>query len=176
MIWESSYWKEPLLASAQWLSRVRLSEKTSDKTYVRIEKAVFLGFYSIRKLLDSRKLSDVTTLLSFKLEWHPNRIQVNQFNWQKLEKLYDTNVLRAETRDIRFLSNLFIHSYIFLTVEGDGRLKGFFVSSDRDRNKKVYFVDLRHVLTAFRTVGRDYPVDVMCSWEPSIADYKTSAK
>ena len=176
MIWESSYWKEPLLASARWLLHVRLSERSSERTYVRIEREVFFGFYSIRKLLDSQKISDSTKLLSFDLRWHPNTKHVDHLNWHKLDKLYDLNVSRTETRDIRFLCNQFIHSYVFLPAEDNRRLEGFFVSSDRDRNRKVYFVELRHVLTAFRTVGRDNPSEVRLVRDPKTGDFEFSAK
>ena len=44
MIWESSYWKEPLLKSATWLRKIRLSENTQERTFVRIEKELFIGF------------------------------------------------------------------------------------------------------------------------------------
>jgi hypothetical protein len=47
---ESRYWKTPLLRAATWLERVQIQEQTPERTYVRIERELFLGFYVIRKL------------------------------------------------------------------------------------------------------------------------------
>ncbi len=157
MIWESQYWKDPLLKSADYLRRVRLNEKTSEKTFVRIEKELFIGVYAVRKILDTFKVSDSTKKMKFDLVVHPAIRRVDYLNWHHLDKNYDLSSHKAETKDIRFLCNQFMHSYVFITSEIDGRLNGFFVASDRDRHSKCYFVDLEHVLNIFRTVGRDYP-------------------
>jgi len=157
VIWDSHYWKEPLLKSARYLRRVRLNESTSERTHMRIEKELFLGFYSVRKLLDTFTVSDSTKRMQFELSFYPALRMVDQFNWHHLQKNYDLSESESETRDIRFLCNQFIHSYVFLTSEADNRIDGFFVASDRDRHTKCYFAELCHVLTAFRTVGNDYP-------------------
>ena len=65
MIYESHYWKEPLLASAKWLSKLRLIENTRETTYVKLEKELMLGFYSVRKLIETIKISDSTKKLKF---------------------------------------------------------------------------------------------------------------
>jgi hypothetical protein len=157
MIWESQYWKDPLLKSAEYLRRVRLAENTSERTFVRIEKEIFLGFYAVRKLLDTFKVSDSTKEMKIDLVVHPAIRRVDYLNWHQLDKNYDLNLRKSETKDIRFLCNQFVHSYVFMTSEIEGRLNGFFVTSDRDRHSKCYFVDVEHVLKIFRTVGRDYP-------------------
>jgi len=53
MIHESSYWKEPLLAAADCLSEIRIDEEEPDDDLARVEREVLIGFYSIRKLLDT---------------------------------------------------------------------------------------------------------------------------
>jgi len=51
MIWESAYWKQPLLKAAAYLQRVKITNRTKESTFVKIERELFIGFYSIRKLL-----------------------------------------------------------------------------------------------------------------------------
>jgi hypothetical protein len=59
---------------------------------------------------------------------------------------------------LEFFCNLFIHSFVFVPEQQEnGSLADASVSSDRTRKEKLYFVDLAHILKAFRTVGRDYP-------------------
>ena len=157
MIWESCYWKEPLLKAAKWLRSIRLGENTQERTYVRIEKEIFWGFYSIRKLLDARtKLSDHTYELRFSLKTFKNVKKVDELNWHKLDELYDLEDSNIEQRDIRYLCNQFIHSFVFIP-SGETRLEGIYIASDRIRNQKLYFVSLDQILRAFRAVGRDYP-------------------
>ena len=89
MIYDSFYWKEPLLQTANWLRRVRLSERTSERTYVRVEREVFVGFYSIRKLFDTLLDPEVA-------EAFPNGEAVNE----ALRSLI--NLAKASTRHPAF--------------------------------------------------------------------------
>ena len=157
MIWESGYWKDPLLKSADYLRRVRLTDKTTERTFVRIEKEVLMGFYSVRKLLDTYKVSDKCKRQRYDLLWHKNIKTVTYLNWHHVDELYDLENDNTETRDIRFVCDKFIHSYIFLPDEDEGRLRGFFVTTDRLKNVKCYFVSIDDVVSIFRSVGRDYP-------------------
>ena len=163
MIYESVYWKDPLLSAAKWLRSIRISERTRESTFVRIEKEILVGFYSIRKLFDTHKVSDSTKEITYTLTWFPklpNAKPVDQLNWHQLDKLYDMSTENKEKRDIRYLCNQFIHSYVFVMC-GEFRINGFFVVSDKFRNKKVYYVPLSDILHAFRLVGRDYPASIL---------------
>lgn len=156
MIWESSHWKEPLLKSATWLRKIRFGENTQERTYVKIEKEIFIGFYSIRKLLETVKITDATKNKKYEIEWYPNIKQVNYINWHKIDELYDLNKRNKEYRDIRYICNLFIHSYVFIISEEEN-LNGIYVSSDSIKNKKIYFISIENILSIYRLVGRDYP-------------------
>jgi hypothetical protein len=175
MIWESCYWKEPLIKSASYLRRVRLTERTTERTFVRIEKEVLMGFYSVRKLLDTYKVSDKCKQQKYDLMWHQNIKKVTYMNWHHIDELYDLNRSNSESRDIRFLCDKFIHSYIFLPVEGESGLDGFFVTSDRLKNDKCYFVSLDNVVSIFRSVGRDYPSNFQQTVNPESGEIESSA-
>jgi hypothetical protein len=52
MIWESCYWKEPLLEMAGRLRALKAGRhRLTEKRLVELERDIFIGFYSIRKLL-----------------------------------------------------------------------------------------------------------------------------
>ena len=157
MISESRYWKRPLLKVATWLQKLELSKDTVDRTLVRVEKELFLGFYTVRKLLETFKVSDSTRQLKFEIVWFPNIKSVDYFNAHRLHELFDLAMPTVEVRDIGFLCNQFIHSFIFSTVTMDNHIEGFFVSSDRARNERLYFIEVDRVVSIFRTVGQDYP-------------------
>jgi hypothetical protein len=156
MIWESSDWKEPLLKTANYLRRVRFSDNTSEKTLVRIEKEVLIGFYSVRKLLDTFKVSDSTKALKFKVTYFKNIKKITYHNWHHIDELYDLSKADYEVRKIRNICDLFIHSYIYMP-SGDFKITGFYVTSDLTKDKKCYFISIDILLSIFRTVGRDYP-------------------
>jgi hypothetical protein len=158
MIWESCYWKEPLLKTASWLRRFRMHDGTRESTLVKIEKEIMIGFYAIRKLIEAHKVSDSTTSSHYQISWFPNHEPTCHLNWHKIDVLYDLNQETKESRDLRFLCNRFIHSYVFITdTETDGHLSGIFVASDKDRNQKLYYVSMDTIIKIFRLVGRDYP-------------------
>jgi hypothetical protein len=169
MIWESSYWKEPLLDAATWLRRVRFRENTSEKTLVRIEKEIFLGFYSVRKLLETIKVSDATKKQQYELTWHQNIKPVDWLNNHKINDLYDLQASSQESCDIGFICNLFIHSYVFV-IAGEDKLDGIYVASDRTKNKKLYFISIETILAILRLVGRDYPVHAVYEREPETGE------
>lgn len=166
MIFESQYWKEPLLESARWLSKLRLSEGSRESTYVRLEKELMIGFYSVRKLIETIKVSDSTKDIKFNIEWHKNIKNVDWLNHAFLHENYDLTKSCKEQRDIEFICNLFVHSYVFV-VSGNGPLEGVFVSTDRQKNKRVYFVSLKNIVQIFRVVGRDYPRESMFIRQPN---------
>ena len=157
MIYESAYWKEPLIKTAKWLVCVRLSERTQERTFVRIEKEVFLSFYSIRKLIEALKVSDNIRDAKTVLAWHPNLNHVHHMNWEHIDLLYDLNTINKEERDVLFLCNQFIHSFVFSIYEQEGRIGGFYVTSDFNKNRKLYRVSLDQVVVLFRLIGRNYP-------------------
>jgi hypothetical protein len=158
MIYESRYWKQPLLRAATWLERLRLGEANEERALARVERELFLGFYSIRKLLDPFKIAPRTRTMMFMLTWSPCVKEVDYMNAHRIDELFDLDVRHTEQRDLAFLCNQFIHSYVFAPVQHeDGALAGAYVASDRARNEKLYFVELDQILLAFRTVGRDYP-------------------
>lgn len=160
MIQESCYWKAPLIRSANWLERLHIKEETAKRSLVRVERVLFVGFYGIRKLLETFKLSPSTRALKFSLLWSPCIKTVDYMNAHRIEELFDLEITNTEERSLEFLCNQFIHSYIFSPVQGeDGSLAGVFISSDRIKKDKVFFVDIDHILAAFRTVGSDYPAE-----------------
>lgn len=168
---ESVHWKNQLLSAAKWLRSVKLSECSGSTTYFRVEKEIFLGFYSIRKLFDTYKVSDAAKAVAYELTWYRNTKPVSHLNWHKVDECYNLSTEHTETRDIRYLCNQFIHSYIFL-IAGEFRIEGFFVASDRVRNVRVYFVPLSDVLHAFRVVACDCPSKVEFVRDPQTGELR----
>jgi hypothetical protein len=71
VIHDSRYWKVPLLRIATWLEQLRFKNDTREKSLARVERDIFIGFYSIRKLMATFKVSDLTRQLLVILKTYP---------------------------------------------------------------------------------------------------------
>jgi hypothetical protein len=58
MIYKSSFWKDDLVKQARFLGSKTNQKRWAESSSARLEQAVMLGFYSIRKLNEARKISD----------------------------------------------------------------------------------------------------------------------
>lgn len=161
MIHDSKHWKQPLLRTASLLSSLRFKEtETTERALARVEREIFVGFYAIRKLLETFKVSSSTKELQLDIQaFHAKSgSKVDYLNTADIDKFFELKNPIQEQKDIGFLCNQIIHSYVFLISIGeDGGLEGFFVASDTMRSKKIYFVEIVQVIDAFRQVGSDYP-------------------
>jgi len=158
LIGESSYWKEPLLESASRLAEYSKPKDLEEAELVQIEKDMFIGFYAIRKLMDTVKIKDSTRELKVQLSWSPNLKRVDLFNSHRIEELYDLEKTGNETRTLKFLCDQLVHSYIFMPVKQEqGGISGFYFTSDRDREKKIFYITSQVVIDIFILVGNDYP-------------------
>lgn len=174
MIYESRFWKNDLLKQAKSL-RSRLTQKRwSETSLARLEQTVMLGFYSIRKLIEAKKLSDSvenqlidTNLHSFKGE------EVTRFNRDRIDELYSFDTVQSVTKDLIFFCNQFIHSYVFVIAFNENScVDGIFVSSDRERNKALYFIEIRKIIALFEQVGNNYPSAVYMISDQKLGDYR----
>lgn len=178
MIHESRYWKTPLVRGANWLNRVVITEENDEAALARAEREVFIGFYAIRKLLQTLKLSESTRRLRSELEWFAPRPgqTVDYFHRSNVDELYDLDYPTKEVRDLGFMCNQVIHSYVFVNMTNEeGKLAGFFVSSDTMRRRRLYFFSLPVVVDAFRAVGRDYPKSGHYKFNEATSDWEVSS-
>jgi len=164
MIWESWPWKcylwKEAAALEKAMSRKALSPGAERSEWVlsKLERTLFTAAFSIRKLIDSQKLSDECLAHSIPAERFPaiGAKRPGLINWHHFDEHFDTGSLtlcRLRTRD---LCNLLIHSFQFLfTHDEDMHLDGFLVSSDRYRTSWLYRVDLKDAIEWVRYVATD---------------------
>jgi hypothetical protein len=168
MIFESGDWKEPLLEMA---ARLRSLKKTrlTEKRLAQLERDIFIGFYSVRKIFDTvTRVTDATKSLKVQVSWHPNLTPVTWRNNHRIDTLYDFKKEYQETRDLEFINGRIIHSFIFMPyVTEKDRLAGILFTSDRDKNKKLYSMKNDQVIAIFERVGNDYPTEMKWRIDPT---------
>ncbi|MCS3702589.1 hypothetical protein [Salinibacter ruber] len=161
MIWESSYWKEDLLETADYLESWLERTDWSEEQLVDFEKAVFMSAYSVRKLSDSYKLSEETksdTIQAIKYPCQAER--VNLMNSWEYWDLYDLENGTPISLSIRKLCNQLIHSFVFLAEsEGpeDEILSTILFNSDYTKEDLLYRVKIADYVGVLKEVGNDYP-------------------
>jgi hypothetical protein len=178
MISESHYWKSDLLKQAQSLRRRTNQKRWTETSSARVEQAIMLGFYAVRKLIEAKKLSDDVANQSLGLITHPWRgkavTRINRFDYWEL---YDLDKSRTVSRSLAFLCNQVIHSYLFaLSFDDANSLDGVLVASDRERNQALYFIRSQQIVELFEQVGNDYPNAMDLEFDERGQDYTVRAK
>lgn len=181
MIYESRFWKEDLLKQAKSLLKKSTQRKWTENTYFRLEQTVMLGFYSVRKLVEAKKISDVVveqrvslSMHKHKDEWDPTTLR----NRRKIDRLYNLDEEEVVSRNLRFLCNKMVHSYVFEEFFDDesGLLTGIFFNSDKDRNKALYYIEIQKIIDIFEEVGSDYPTEIRYTANFETLDYDVTVK
>jgi len=162
MIWESYYWKEPLLKMADRIEKYSQKDGLTDRQGAQYERDIFIGYYTVRKLFESAgKVSDDTRAMKLCVHWFPKKAGapiVDWYNRSEFWDIYDLEDRHREQRDALFVAHRVIHSFIMVgSSGGEGEPSGDFFTSDRDKEKRLYFVPASETLSLFRAVGRDYP-------------------
>jgi len=157
MIWESSYWKEDILRQADALKKKTKQIRWTDRSYAQLEKTVMLGFYSIRKLLEAKKLTVGVIKTKLPVIFFPSLGEaVTLLNWHRFERFYNFDTPNEQTRSLQWFCNIFVHSYIFSPAFIErGSLDGIFFNSDHIRNEALFYVHIQDVINLFETVGND---------------------
>ena len=176
MIYESYPWKQDLLRRKRLIQQYNYPEllgDDNDRAYTVIEKAIFYSAFIIRKLIDCKgKVSDEVDKYSFTIKGLQPEKEVNFMNrWPENGK-YDWEHEVTYTKPGTDICNWLIHSYVFFfTYDTNERIDGFYVSSDYDRNKVLYWVALKEWIAYMEFVGKDYVVAVDMHFDNHKKDY-----
>lgn len=156
MIHESYYWKIELYKSFQILSKFRFLKKISEKSYVKIEKAILFGAYIVRKLHEAQKIPPDFLLEEIEITKHSLQKDkiVDHMNSHRIDRNYDLSKSTSEKRDYSFIINQLIHSFnIVYSFDGNNRFDGIFFNSDRSKNEYLYFINLKDILYLFLKIS-----------------------
>ena len=135
-----------------------------------------LGFYAIRKLLEAGKVPDDLLAKGLRLRRFPsNGKPVTYINYHRFPEFYDFAKPTRVTRDLLFVCNQIVHSYVFAPLfRSNGQLQGVVFNSDRTKNRELWFASVDEVVKALRAVGRSDPATVQMILDPAKGDYRVS--
>ena len=158
MINESRFWKNDIEKSILRFKKYQLLVEITEEIFVQVEKDVFWGFYSIRKLIETKtKITDALQKMSHHIAYYKHiGDPVTLLNNHKIDHLYDMKTSGSETRNVEFIANLLIHSYIFEVYANDqGGFGGILFNSDKTKDNKIYSLSASQIIKLFTMVVED---------------------
>lgn len=132
-----------------------------------------IGFYSVRKLIEASKLEDkVANQNAAVVKFCSNGKRVLRTDWTHFWDHYDLSNPVETVVPLTSLCNQFIHSYVFSCAFSELKeFESLLVSSDRERNRVLYSVDIAEVIRIFESVGNSYPDSVKFVFNVKKGDY-----
>ena len=161
-MYESRYYKDDLLKYAKDFEK-RLSKQVwREDSLCKAEKHLFVGFYFVRKLLESLKISTKTKKLSvriFRGKISPDQ-EISNFNRHKV-MFYISEANWVESKvSVDQVCDKVVHSWVNYPIsKDDGGLAGFIMTTDRYRNKEMWEIPTESIIEVFNTFGSDYPTE-----------------
>lgn len=152
MIWESWYWRYDLKKFAASLRKRRKQKRWPDAALARCEQTIMVGFFYVRKLIESKNLSRDFAHRNVRITAYPSKGRhVHWLNYRKnLDKLFDMDSPRQRSLKLEDVANQLIHSYIFYLITNEsGPLEGIVVASDYLRNRELLSIDLTVIIKIF---------------------------
>lgn len=176
MIYESHPWKQDLLRRKRLIqkyNRAEFYDEEDDRAYTVIEKAIFYSAFIIRKLLDCKgKVSDEVDEYQFTLKGFLPKRRIDFMHRWPDKNTHDWEHESSYTKNGKEICNWLIHSFVFyLCYNEAGEIDSFCVSSDKDRNKILYCVNLKDWIDYIDFVGSDYVVATDMYSDESKMDY-----
>lgn len=173
---ESCYWKEALLATAQSLRPVKNPPRFSERRLCILERDVMVGFFMVRKLIETHKLGPKTKDLKLIVYSCPcTKEDPTWYDNFHFWDAYDIDNERRETKKPLYIANQFVHSVASHPVRGDDRnWQDIFVMSDFDRKNCIWRVPISEIRRLFLVAHEDYPGFRM-QYNHNKKDYDVSA-
>lgn len=157
MIWDSQPWKRELRRLARQLFEVRGRGRFEDGDDFRVERAVMLGFFAIRRLHEAHKVTDATMEAAVAVTKFQRVKRIpDHWSWHRVDEHYELTKGRAQRLPLKKIYNQAIHSFVFVPGSLPGsRSLGLYLASDWERKRSLLHVRLLDIERAFLRVAKD---------------------
>ena len=159
LIFDSVFWKDELKTNYQGILKyndIALLNENFEETYNHMEKHIFLSAFIIRKLVESKKLTDAVDNYEKQIIGFAPLKEITRLNRFEIFENYNLEDSKLYTVKFKNICNWLIHSYVCqLNFDDSDRVIGFYISSDYDRNKIMYNVQLEDWLDYINRVIDD---------------------
>ena len=156
---ESRYWKESLHEIAKSLKPKKNPPRFSERQLCILERDLMIGFFIIRKLIETHKLGPDT--IDFKMDVFSCPCTKQDPTWYdnyNFWEAYDVDNEVTEHKKTIYISNQFIHSVTSYPTRNKNRnWDSIYIMSDYDRKKCIWRVPIEQVYQLFLVAYNDYP-------------------
>lgn len=144
-------WKQTLEHQANALQELMKPHRLSDATMVRLEEAVVLGCYTIRRLINGFLLPESQRNQSVPMNAFPRRQHSSSLLGDEPLKIrYDLDAGRPVQHDPMFLCHQVLQNCVFEPwLTSDNQLSGIYMTSDHQRKIALYGVSLANLHNLF---------------------------
>lgn len=172
---ESVYWKESLHSIAQSLKPVKNPPRFSERRLCTVERDIMIGFFIVRKLIETHKLGSKSRDLNMNVFSHAcTKTDPTWFDNFDFWEAYDMDNERREQKKPLYLANQFIHCVTSYPTRGaDRNWEDIFVMSDYARKTCIWRVPISEVRRLFMVAYGDYP-GFMMRYNAKKKDYDVS--
>ncbi|WP_027852830.1 hypothetical protein [Marinobacterium litorale] len=158
MITETELWKEDIAKTANKLLKRLVQKKWSKRSWFCLEKELFIGFYAVRKLIESDNSLNKLSHKKYELLMF-QRGNIIQDEFDEFVP-YDHENSQKELVSVRDICNQFIHSHHLIPFASNNSLVGFLVNSEFQSKKGIYMITIFDIVEIYRScAGREGLVD-----------------
>lgn len=160
MIEQTKYWRAFLLKTVKNLEKRYRQKRWNARSYYNLEKEVFVGFFTIRKLNESDLISQSLNSSKYFVRSFPKSSTPLSIIKDPNHFLNNYHPFKGSdcTLSLIDLCNQFIHSFYFSPFIADNvGLMGFYFCSNWQKSKTVFYIPLIKVIEIFMSVGFDQP-------------------
>ena len=185
MISESIYWRRDLFNLAREVRRKSSQRIWQEASAVRLEKALLIGCYAVRRLLDSAKLSKsyrekvIPAVELPALDVNLARLRFSPpIDLDVVGEMYNFRAGRPVDVKLSFFINQFIHSYTLLYILPCDEVPrtAVLVTSDRDRLKRLLAFWLEDIAQLFEHAAISDQSELSRTWNEAKKEYVFDGK
>ncbi len=157
MTMHSHYWKKDLLKRADTLSDKVTHIRWGEEARMILEQVLVLGFHSIQKLLQENLISDKTKNNKIAIKKFPSIIKDDTvIRSPTIADLYNLEKSSKSNQTILFLCHQFIQPrFIEFYYDKDNHPQGLYITSEHNKKKAIFEIELSQVISIFSDVGND---------------------
>lgn len=154
---DSVIWKDKLKQDSRTLKKRFNQKRWSFRSFVLFERELILTFFSIRRLIESGKVTDQIAHKKYKCKTYPNfGMVVDEISKYDLEENFDFEAEEEKYLSLKFLTNQFIHAYvIYPDFSDNGEVLGVLLCSDWEKHNSLIQVKTEDAISILEDLIND---------------------
>ena len=160
---ESYHYKNDLLNFASDLKRRLKRQIWRQDSLNKAEKIIFTGFYYVRKLIESIKVTDgckKSSHVLYVLSVQSDTPTTNWDRWDILDHIRYEEMVKKKM-DVSQICDKVIHAWWNMFCQSEnGGLEAIMITTDRMREREVWWLPASTIIEVFNQFGNNWPTKI----------------